>query len=278
MMENNDKRSNLLIYIIFSMAVLIVAVWLSYFVFYKPSASQAASYIEVFQEVEHNSISTLNVECVDHKVVIRPSSDDKIRIRYYQKQDNSITYTANASSVLLKMVERSEDLDNLFYQSKRKIDTITIYVPVSMDLTIRVNSVDGSLDASDIEIRSLSFTSVNGPCLVSYVKANKLGIVSNYGDINVSSCDAEDINISQVTGKTAVKLDGAINDYGIDAASNYGTLLVNGQKLYQNPDDTSIVVNYLRNDGPSSRKVTISGIRNSIEISSVEEPVAETEQ
>ncbi len=219
-MENEGKNTSILVYIIIVLALLIVGVWMSYFVFYRPSANISASYLEVFQEVEKENVSNLVIDCVDHKVIILPSSDDKIKITYFQKQDNSITYTASGNTVSLKMVERSEDLDNLFYQSKRKLDTITIYVPECPGLSIRVNSVDGSLKADDIKVRSLSFTSVNGACSVSYLTAGKLSLVSNYGNITLANSHVDDISLSQVTGTTEVSLLDSVNDYKVNASSN----------------------------------------------------------
>lgn len=272
-MENRDRRANILVLSIVVLSLLIIGVWLSYFVFYRPSASISASYIEVFQEVEQNNVTNLTIDCVDHKVVVLPSSDDKVKITYFQKQDNSITYATSGTSVSLKMVERSEDLDNLFYQSKRKIDTITIYVPESRDLNIKIISVDGAITVGDITVKSLSLTSVNGACKASYVTASRLNIVSNYGDITMTGCTSNEIGIGQVTGTTSVSLLESLNDYDVNIVSQYGTLTVNGQRLHETVEETDIIVNYLITDNDTKKTLNVSGIRNVIEVTSVEAPL-----
>lgn len=264
------KRPNWLAYTVISLAVIIVGVWVGYLVFYQPSADISASYIEVFQEIDTKHITSLNIDCIDHKLVFLPSSDDKIKITYFQKSDNSITYTTSSNSVSLKMVERCEDLDNLFYQSKRKIDTITVHIPENAQVDVYLTTVDGTTVVSDIVLKSFHFSSVNGTCDANYINIDKISLVSNYGNISIRNSWFEELNIGQVTGTTTVSLLDALDSYDLNIVNSYGNLWVNQQRVYQNSEDQSVIVNSLVLQTGQSKKISINGIRNTIHLNSTE--------
>ncbi len=265
-----EKKHNWLAYILISLAIIILAVWVGYFVFYQPSANKSASYIEVFQEADSKHVNSLSIECVDHKVVFLPSTDDKVKLTYFQKSDNSIQYTANGNSIVLKMVERSEDLDNLFYQSKRKIDTITVYIPENTTFNANVTTVDGPVIASDITLNSFHFNSINGNCDVNYINVNKLSLVSNYGNVVLRNSWFDDLSVGQVTGNATISILDSLNNYNLDVADSYGNLWVNSERIHQQVEGIDNVINYLKVDNNSSKRISINGIRNTINLNSVE--------
>ena len=74
--------------IITVLALLIVGIFYSYNSFYLRKAKVISSYVENFQEYDESDVKEIILSTINHKVVIAPSVDDKIRISYFQKADN----------------------------------------------------------------------------------------------------------------------------------------------------------------------------------------------
>ena len=71
--------------IITVLALLIVGIFYSYNSFYLRKAKVISSYVENFQEYDESDVKEIILSSINHKVVIAPSVDDKIRISYFPK-------------------------------------------------------------------------------------------------------------------------------------------------------------------------------------------------
>ena len=124
--------------IITVLALLIVGIFYSYNSFYLRKAKVISSYVENFQEYDESDVKEIILSSINHKVVIAPSVDDKIRISYFQKADNMNISTFENKTIKIDLIERVENLDSLLFKTEKKIDVITIYLPATSTLKLNI--------------------------------------------------------------------------------------------------------------------------------------------
>ena len=276
--EIMNTRSKLPIFLILLLTIAIIGIWVAYGVYYVPSARISATYMEVYQEVDPAETRVINISNINHKLIIKRSEGEKVRINYFQKVDNINTYNVNDGTVTLKMAERVENLENLFFQSNRKIDTITISVPEGCAITITNDTVSGTVTAEDLSFTSLSATTLMGTIDIKNSTINNLTINTNEGNVNVTGVVFDKLHAISVSGTVSVDItDSLMNDYVSNMSSTYGILKINGERVHDTVDEKDTVVNYFVNQPEGlTREITISGARSTLNINSVE-PAVEPE-
>ena len=270
MMKSGNKKTVLLVVLIILLTAGTVVFWWLYNTYYLPSKRINNTYIEVYQDVDATDINTISINTIDHKVVIKPTDDEKVKISYFQKVDNSNSFTINNHVVSLRMIEKAENLDNIFYQNTRLIDTITIYIPTDRLLELQNTTIGGSLTVSGVQLNVLTATSLSGNIEISDSKINRLNLETNYGDIVLNNNEFTDLDVNSVDGVTKLSLIDSLSLYNVDIKSNYGTLLVNNERVKETIDGVETIVNRLAWDAASEKSINISAVRTNITITSVE--------
>ena len=64
--------------------------------------------------------------------------------------------------------------------------------------------------------------------------------------------------ISTQTGIINIKLPEFLDNFACDISSRYGSLLLNGEKVYETTDKNDTVVNYYVNEVDSNQKINVS--------------------
>ena len=270
MMKSGNKKTVLLVVLIILLTAGTVVFWWLYNTYYLPSKRINNTYIEVYQDVDATDINTISINTIDHKVVIKPTDDEKVKISYFQKVDNSNSFTINNHVVSLRMIEKAENLDNIFYQNTRLIDTITIYIPTDRLLELQNTTIGGSLTVNGVQLNVLTATSLSGNIEISDSKINRLNLETNYGDIVLNNNEFTDLAVNSVDGVTKLSLIDSLSLYNVDIKSNYGTLLVNNERVKETIDGVETIVNRLAWDAASEKSINISAVRTNITITSVE--------
>lgn len=272
-----NTRSKLPIFLIVLLTVAIVGIWVAYGVFYIPSARISATYMEVYQEVDPAETRVINISNINHKLIIKRSEGEKVRINYFQKVDNINTYNASDGTVTLKMAERVENLDNLFFQSNRKIDTITISVPEGCDIAISNDTVSGTVSVDDLSFDSLSLSTLMGTIDISNSSIRSLAVNTNEGNVNITDVVFDRLHAISVSGTVNLNILDSLNDYVSNLTSTYGILNINGERVHEKVEEKDTIVNHYENTPEGAeREITISGARSTLNISTVE-PVIEPE-
>ena len=292
------SRMPILLIILLSLAIVIA--WIFYGAFYARNEEISQTYTEVYQELEGSEVKTISIDTITHNVEIRPSQEDKIRISYYQKVESSNQYSFENGKVSLKMLEKGDELENLFYRSKRKLNTIVIYLPEESSVSITNHNVDGDLSVEGITLKSLVMNSSNGSITVSSVNCDEIKFITVFGESRVNGVMCHNIsltsnsgraevrdtvfsslNISEVTGDIDVRLQDSITTYNLNLSTSYGTLKVNNRDVVEvNPEtgDERIVSSMKQNLPDSSKVIVLTGIRNQISLTGDETVQPETEQ
>ena len=80
----------------------------------------------------------------------------------------------------------------------------------------------------------------------------------------------DDLSVGQVTGNATISILDSLNNYNLDVADSYGNFWVNSERIHQQVEGIDNVINYLKVDNNSSKRISINGIRNTINLNSVE--------
>ena len=286
-------RNKLPILLVIFMAVVIAVAWFLYGTFYAQKEEISRSYIESYQELEPSDVRSITIDTVNHKVIIRPSNDEKVRLSYYQRPENSNSLTNDSGVITLKIIEKAEDMDNLFYRSKRQIDTVTVYVPEDSAINITVRSSYGPVNVDEVQLGNLVLSSSTGNFTVSKLTSKELNmsstagfshiedsvcgkitVSSNSGEIIISNSDFTHLNASNVTGNIRAELVDSLENYRAGFNTLYGILTINGERVTETDEEgKSITVNEYTSSPENAKKdITLTGVRNSVEVTSNETP------
>ena len=268
--ERMNKKTVGLVSLIVLLIAGIIGFWWIYNSYYLPGVRIENTYIEVYQDVDASEISTIVINTIDHKVVVKPTDDVKVKISYFQKIDNNNTFTISNHTVRLRMIEKAENLDNIFYQNTRPIDTITIYIPQGVLLNVTNDTVGGSLTVRDVKLKELRTVSVGGSVLVENSDIETIRLESNYGDLSVSGSTFVKLEIEAVTSPCRLSLTDSLSLYDLNLQSTYGVLLINNERVHEIIDELDTVVNKLVREMGNERTISISSVRSNITITSVE--------
>ena len=273
-----NTRGKLPIFLILLLSITIVGIWVLYSVYYAPNARISATYLEVYQEIDPLEVDSLELRSINHKLIIKESEGDKIRINYFQKTDNINTYNSGNGVVSLNMRERVENLDNLFFQSSRKIDTITVYVPTECRTSIRYDTIGGTSEISNVTLSNLEVSSITSGIEIKNSEVGTITFNTNEGNIFIDEVVFDSLNVTEISGTVNLDVDDSLGLYRSAVSTTYGILNINGERVKDKIEEVETVVNYYNSEPEEAvKEINISAARSNININSVEpEPQPET--
>ena len=274
------KKVNPLTLIIVLMCLMIAGVLWAYNEYFYPSQVIYSTYGQVNYSYNADEVNTINVSCINHNIVIKKSSDENIKISYYQKVDNSNKYREpfDRKLIELQIAESVEKIDNFVFKSENKISTITIYIPEGKTITFKGEAVYGTISVENCQFNSLSFETINGSIDIKDSIINNLTLNCNDGTIAIDGSEFKNVDIDNVSGNVTMNLINSFNDYESDILSRYGSLSINNISPVEIDEETQQekVVSYLVNKPEGAKnKIKIVSTRSKILINSVEPPVEE---
>mgnify|MGYP002857876171 CR=1 FL=1 len=267
------KKKNSVLFLIIMMIVLIVGIYVAYDRLYSPSARKAATYLAVHQELDKNDIDALYISTQNHNVVIRPSSDDNIKIVYYQRSDNANETSVASKRFYLTLAERAENLDNLFFHSDKPIDTVTIYLPAEGACSVFVSAIDGTLTVEGVGFAELSFSNAYGALSLAECQGSQLTVDINTGDITVDKCDFIKTDIRTISGTVTVNYLDSVHERDIDISSTYGSLYINGQAVTARDENQQAVTirQYVYDNPSTSSYLLVRATRSTVSLNGAED-------
>lgn len=272
-----NNRSKLPILLIVLLSITIVGLWVLYSVYYVPNARISSTYMEVYQEIDPLEVNTLDLKSINHKLIIKESEGDKIRINYFQKPDNLNTYNNSNGVVSLNMRERVENLDNLFFQSSRKIDTITVYIPAECLPNISYSTISGTTEISNVTLDTLDVSSITSGIEIQNSEAETITFNTNEGNITIKEVLFGSLNVTEISGTVNLDVDDSLSMYNSAVSTTYGILNINGERVRDIVEEVETVVNYYNKENENAEKdITIAAARSNINITSVEPEPQET--
>ncbi len=250
--------------------VLVVGIFYAYNKLYFPSAKAYSSYIETYQEYDASEVNELTINSINHKVVIKPSDDDKIKISYFQKIENMNTYTVENGKLKMELIERVQDLDTLLFKTEKKIDTITIYLPKESNIKINVKSIYGYFSGNDLTVGSVIFQNTTGDVYLKNITSSSASITLNSGNATIEKCNIDDVTVSVVSGQINIDSDYYIDDHNIIAKAIYGSLKINDQQLYTEEEPKTVINQIELTSETATKKISVETLRGNISLHFVE--------
>jgi phage tail tube protein FII len=270
------RKQNGLFLIIVLLLVLILGTSYAYGKYYFPSAKSYSAYLEIFQEYENEEINSIYIDSINHSVVIKPSNNEKIKVSYYQKVDNSNTFKLEQKVLNMEFIEKVENFDSLLFQPDRNVAVVTIYLPQDCIIDVNVKTIIGSFSISDVDARNINFNNITGDFIMSNVNCNSIIVSCNTGDIKMSGTTFNRFNGSVVSGDFEFLLMESVETFKFEVATTYGQLKLNNGYIYEtnlvNEIETVEKSNSLISDSSKEGKVFIfNTLRGNILINTIEE-------
>lgn len=254
--------------VIMILIMLIVGIFYAYNKYYFPNAKAYSNYIETYQEYDISEINEIDIDSINHKVIVKPSDDGKVKITYFQKNDNMNTYALDNGKLKMELIERVEDLDTLLFRTEKKIDTITIYIPTDNQIKINVNSSYGNLDMQNVSLNGISFQNTIGDVNLISVICPSVSIGLNTGNAAVVNSQINDLNVDIISGNIDLKIDEIIDEYDLFAKAIYGKLKLNDNDIIDEEKKVLSEIEYSEN---KDKKINIEILRGNINLQFKEE-------
>ena len=270
------RKQNGLFAIIVILLVLILGISYVYGKYYFPSAKSYSAYLEIFQEYESDEINSIYIDSINHSVVIKPSNNEKIKVSYCQKVDNSNTFKLEQKVLNMEFIEKVENFDSLIFQPERNVAVVTIYLPQDCIIDINVKTIIGSFSISDVNTRNINFNNITGDYLMNNVNCNSIIVSCNTGDIKMSKVMFNRFNGSVVSGDFEFSLMENVDAFRFEVTTTYGQLKLNNGYVYEtnlvNEIETVEKSNSLISSSSKEGKVFIfNTLRGNISINTMEE-------
>jgi len=221
-------------------AILTIAISLIYSKVYYPSLKKYQTYIAQYYEYDTSEINNISISSTNYTIKFVENEEDKIKVMYYQKNDNTNIYTVNKGLITLSMSERTEKISNLFFKSEKEIGTIVVYLPKENNVTILVEGIDTKLEVNNVSFKSLTFHNAYGDISFNNTTSPKVTLSINSGDIVLNDCQISNLNISSVSGDIQIGLLEPIEKYNASFKSIYGYIKLNEEILQNQLEDGTI--------------------------------------
>lgn len=227
------KKENRLFAAIVILLVLILGISYAYGKYYFPSAKSYSAYLEIFQEFESNEIISISIDSINHSVEIKPSNNEKIKVSYYQKVDNSNIFKLDQKVLTMEFIEKVENFDPLLFKPDKNINVITIYLPQDITIDINVKTIIGSFTINDVSARNINFNNITGDFMMNNVGCNSIVLSCNTGDVKIMSTAFNRFNGSIVSGNFDFALVDSFDNYKFEVSTTYGQLKLNNDYVYE---------------------------------------------
>lgn len=252
--------------IILLLSVLIIGIFYAYNKYYFPNAKAYAKYIETYQEYDSNEISEINIDSINHKVIIKSSEDDKVKITYFQKNDNMNTYTMENGKIRMDLIEKVEDLDTLLFRTEKKIDTVTIYLPFENSIKVNVTASYGNLEIYDISLNSLSFKNTIGNIKLKNTACTAITVDLNTGNADMENVKFDKLSAEIVSGNINVQSEEMLEQYNLSVKAIYGTLQFNDKQLFSEEQPENVINEVEQFKSDTDKKIAIEILRGNIKL------------
>lgn len=172
------------ILIIVTVLFLIGVVAVLYAIYSSDPAQQ-----EVLEEKTFNEeIESMEITVENSRVDFLPSNDGTSRIVLTGNSDD-FTLETNVSGGRLAI--EVEDRSGFFAFGFNRSSTLQVYVPVNGLASLAADSINGAIDAKDIQAAELSLEANNGRIEVEAVESDKVDVETANGRIKLTNIEAD---------------------------------------------------------------------------------------
>lgn len=161
--------------------------------------------VEVLK-TEDNNFEEIIIDIGNSDILIKPSIDEKINIKYYQRSTNTYKYTTDSNSI--KLIENHNfsivSCSGVYFE---KVQTI-ISIPADYKGSIDISTTNGIIDISDINNLSVvNLSSSNGKIMINNISTERyVKLSTTNGNVEIINSNFNSyLNIKTTNGQIDIK-------------------------------------------------------------------------
>ena len=208
-MSKITKRSLYITLIVFISGIVLFFLGFALLEFDYTKLDTSLPYTEKYYEQELDAIETIEIQSVNHAIIVKPSRDNKIHITYYEKKNS--TYQIKKEEHQLTMTNQ---IDYSFWKSFQSMfqgitdgsKQVIVEIPSQYQHDVILKTTNASIKIEDaFSFHSLTMTSTNGSLKGENISSEILDIKSTNGSIQLENCQSTSSNIHTTNG--AIKIE-----------------------------------------------------------------------
>jgi hypothetical protein len=203
---------------------------------------------------EWKDLTDLSVEIFNRSLYVLPSETDEIVVTYYNTPNGYITEKKEGNKLLYDETIRfrlfSFSWDWIKGLMNPDYNRFYLYLPKDLLINLKLDTTNGRLEISDIQLKELKGNTSNGRIVLDDVEAIKIDVSTSNGTVVANGVEAEEsvklrtsngrITVEKMetpylkcdtsNGRINVEIEGKKDDYFVSMTTTNGNYYVNGVK------------------------------------------------
>ena len=159
--------------------------------------------IQKTYEINGNEVTSINVKEVSQDIIVKKSTDNTIRITYYERKN--VKLQIDKINNQLKLSRNNNKIFNLniFGVTLNKEATV-IELPENIIYKISIYGTSSDIKISNLNFKEIKLNTVSGDINMNNINATNLTINTTSGDINNNKIITKNLNINTISGNVVM--------------------------------------------------------------------------
>lgn len=149
--------------------------------------------------VENNEIKNLIISVVDEDIIIKKSTDNNIRIKYYENKKRKYNIVNESNSLIFER-KNTNSIFNIELIPYPNDDSITVELPTIEFEKYKIKTISGDIEIDSFKTDSSEITSTSGDISINSIDSNSLNISTTSGDMDLGQVITNDFNLKTTSG------------------------------------------------------------------------------
>ena len=158
----------------------------------RPTSSGGAVEKQIEMAVETGGYNELSLSCMNGDIRVKGYNGDKITAR--------LTYRAKKSDAYIELVKLGGKYFLKYEPDEFHMVSLDAYVPERAFSVIKIDGVNGQIDAASLSASEMRFSNANGNTTLAGLAAGNISAESSNGRFSVSNIVAESATIENLNG------------------------------------------------------------------------------
>lgn len=149
--------------------------------------------------VENNEIKNLIISVVDEDIIIKKSTDNNIRIKYYENKKRKYNIVNESNSLTFER-KNTNSIFNIELIPYLNDDSITVELPTIEFEKYKIKTISGDIEIDSFKTDSAEITSTSGEISINNIDSNSLNISTTSGDMDLGQVITNNFNLKTTSG------------------------------------------------------------------------------
>ncbi len=149
--------------------------------------------------VENNEIKNLIISVVDEDIIIKKSTDNNIRIKYYENKKRKYNIVNESNSLTFER-KNTNSIFNIELIPYLNDDSITVELPTIEFEKYKIKTISGDIEIYSFKTDSAEITSTSGEISINNIDSNSLNISTTSGDMDLGQVITNNFNLKTTSG------------------------------------------------------------------------------